>query len=160
MQAFALVMVANLAALAVGAAVALAGEARTPVMVTAMAGLAVAVVLAEAAAVAAGLLGQAASAVLVVVIVHRASEPGPGGLPDPERRNGLGRVVAAWTAGTGLFVLLVFGYYTAYDMVLPVGNRVLRFLAAGLLALAGRSPGGSGESERSRQRGGGPEPPD
>ena len=137
LQAFALVMVANLAALAVGAAVALAGEARTPVMVTAMAGLAVAVVLAEEAAVAAGLLGQAASAVLVVVIVRRATEPGPGGLPDPERRNGLGRVVAAWTAGTGLFVLLVFGYYAAYDMVLPVGNRVLLFLAAGLLALAG-----------------------
>jgi endonuclease/exonuclease/phosphatase family metal-dependent hydrolase len=138
LQAFALVMVANLAALAVATAVALAGEARTTVVVAAMAGLAVAVALAEEAAMAAGLLGQAASAVLVVVIVRRATEPGPGpGDPaGPERGDGLGRVVAAWTAGMGLFILLVFGYYAAYDVVLPVGNRVLLFLAAGLLGLA------------------------
>jgi endonuclease/exonuclease/phosphatase family metal-dependent hydrolase len=137
LQAFALVMVANLAALAVGTAVAVAGEARTPVVVTALAGLAVAVALAEEAAVAAGLLGQAAMAVLVVVIVGRATEPGPGGPADPRRRDGLGRVVAAWTAGMGLFVLLVFGYYAAYDMVLPADNRVLLWVAAGLLGLAG-----------------------
>ena len=137
LQAFALVMVANLAALAVGTAVAVAGEARTPVVVTALAGLAVAVALAAAAAVAAGLLGQAAMAVLVVVIVGRATEPGPGGPADPRRRDGLGRVVAAWTAGMGLFVLLVFGYYAAYDMVLPADNRVLLWVAAGLLGPAG-----------------------
>jgi len=140
LQAFALVMVANLAALAVGTAVALAGEARTPVVATALAGLAVAVALAGRAAVAAGLLGQAAGAVLLVVIVRRATEPepgpGPGAPAGPEHGDGLGRVVAAWTAGMGLFILLVFGYYAAYDMVLPVGNRVLLFLAAGLLGLA------------------------
>jgi len=134
-QAFGLVMVANLAALAVGAAVAAAGATRTSVVVTALAGLAVAVTLAEEAAVAAGLLGQAATAVLVVVIVRRATEPAPGG--DPAGRDVLARVAAAWTAGMGLFILLVFGYYAAYDMVLPVDNRVLRFLAAGLLGLAG-----------------------
>jgi hypothetical protein len=71
--------------------------------------------------------------VLVVVVVRRATEPAPGG---PVRRDGLVQVVAAWTAGMGLFVLLVFGYYAAYDMVLPVGNRVLLLLAAGLLGLA------------------------
>jgi endonuclease/exonuclease/phosphatase family metal-dependent hydrolase len=136
LQAFALVMVANLAALAVGTAVALAGEARTLVVGTALAGLAVAAALAEEAAVAAGLLGQAASAVLMVVIVRRATEAGsePGG--DAAGGDGLGRVAAAWTAGMGLFILLVFGYYAAYDIVLPVGNRVLLFLAAGLLGLA------------------------
>jgi endonuclease/exonuclease/phosphatase family metal-dependent hydrolase len=137
LQAFALVMVANLAALAVGTAVALAGEPRTPVVVTALAGLAVAVALAEDAAVAAGLLGQAAAAVLVVVIVQRATEPAPVALPGPEGRDGLGLVVAAWTAGMGLFILLVFGYYAAYDMVLPGGNRPLLYLAGGLLGLAG-----------------------
>jgi len=119
----------------VGAAVAAAGATRTSVVVTALAGLAVAVTLAEEAAVAAGLLGQAATAVLVVVIVRRATEPAPGG--DPAGRDVLARVAAAWTAGMGLFILLVFGYYAAYDMVLPVDNRVLRFLAAGLLGLAG-----------------------
>jgi endonuclease/exonuclease/phosphatase family metal-dependent hydrolase len=137
LQAFTLVMVANLAALAVGTAAALAGEPRTAVMVTALAGLAVAVALADDAAVAAGVLGQAATAVLVVVIVRRATEPAPGGLPGPERRDGLGRVVAAWTAGMGLFILLVFGYYAAYDRVLPGGNRPLPYLTGGLLGLAG-----------------------
>jgi endonuclease/exonuclease/phosphatase family metal-dependent hydrolase len=136
LPAFALVMAAGLAALAVGTAVALAGEARSLVVVAALAGLGASVLLAEEAAVAAGLLGQAAAAVLVVVIVRRATEPVPGGAPDPARRDGLGRVAAAWTSGMGLFILLVFGYYAAYDMVLPVGNRVLLFLAAGLLGLA------------------------
>jgi endonuclease/exonuclease/phosphatase family metal-dependent hydrolase len=136
LQAFALVMVADLAALAVGTAVALAGEARSLVVVAALAGLGASVLLAGEAAVAAGLLGQAAAAVLVVVIVRRATEPAPGGSPDPERRDGLARVAAACTAGMGLFILLVFGYYAAYDMVLPVGNRMLLFLAAGLLGLA------------------------
>ena len=133
LQAFALVMAANLAALAVGTAVALAGEPRTAVVVTALAGLAVAVAIAEDAAVAAGLLGQAATAVLVVVIVRRATEPAPG----PEGRDQLGWVVAAWTAGMGLFILLVFAYYAAYDMVLPGGNRPLLYVAGGLLGLAG-----------------------
>jgi endonuclease/exonuclease/phosphatase family metal-dependent hydrolase len=142
LQVFALVMAANLAALAVGTAVAVAGEARTSVVVTALAGLAVAVALAQEAAVAAGFLGQVAAAVLVVVIVRRATEPAPGGGPGPDdpggsdRRDGLGRVAAAWTAGMGLCILLVFAYYAAYDVVLPVDNRVLLFLAAGLLGLA------------------------
>jgi len=136
------VTAANLAALAVGTAVAVAGEARTSVVVTALAGLAVAVALAQEAAVAAGSLGQVAAAVLVVVTVRRATEPAPGGGPGPDdpggsdRRDGLGRVAAAWTAGMGLCILLVFAYYAAYDVVLPVDNRVLLFLAAGLLGLA------------------------
>ena len=133
LQAFALVMVADLAALAVATAVSITGEARTLVVVTALAGLGASVLLAEEAAVAAGLLGQAGAAVLVVVIVRRATEPAPG---DPAGPDGLARVAAAWTAGMGLFILLVFGYYAAYDMVLPADNRVLLFLAAGLLGLA------------------------
>ena len=45
-------------------------------------------------------------------------------------------MVAAWTAGMGLFILLVFGYYAAYDMVVPADNRVFLWVAAGLLGLA------------------------
>ena len=152
LQAFALVMVADLAALAVGTAVALAGEARTAVVATALAGLGASVVLAEDAAVAAGLLGQVAAAVLMVVIVRRATEPMAAGDPD-----GLGRLAAAWTAGMGLCILLVFGYYAAYDMVLPGGNRPLLSLAGGLLGLAGaiaRWVGGRAEAgpERAGRR--------
>ncbi len=36
----------------------------------------------------------------------------------------------------GLFVLLVFAYYAAYDVVLPAGNGWLPALAAALLGLA------------------------
>jgi endonuclease/exonuclease/phosphatase family metal-dependent hydrolase len=127
-QAFLLVMVGNLAALAAGTATALAGEVRWPVVGTALAGLAMAVALGETATVAAGLLGQAATAVLLVVIVRRATEPGGTA--------GLGAVAAAWAAGMGLFMLLVFGYYATYDMVLPVGNGLLPPLAAALVGLA------------------------
>jgi hypothetical protein len=62
---------------------------------------------------------------------------------------GLGPTAAAWTAGMGLFVLLVLTYYAAYDLVLPVGNGLLPALAAVLVGLAaagvmriGRDPGG------------------
>ena len=47
-----------------------------------------------------------------------------------------GPTVAVWTAGMGLFVLLVFAYYAAYDMVLPAGNGLLLVLAAVLVGLA------------------------
>jgi endonuclease/exonuclease/phosphatase family metal-dependent hydrolase len=120
----------------VGTAVALAGEARTAVVVAALAGLGASIVLAEDAAVAAGLLGQAAAAVLLVVIVGRATAPALGGGPGQGGRDGLVRVAAAWTAGMGLCILLVFGYYAAYDMVLPAGNGPLLYLAGALLGLA------------------------
>jgi endonuclease/exonuclease/phosphatase family metal-dependent hydrolase len=123
--AFLLVMVGNLGALAAGTAAALAREARWPVVAAAIGGLAVAVALGEQATLAAGVLGQAATAVLLVVVVRRS-----GGAA------GLGPTVAAWTAGMGLFVLLVFAYYAAYDMVLPAGNGLLPVLAAVLVGLA------------------------
>jgi endonuclease/exonuclease/phosphatase family metal-dependent hydrolase len=123
--AFLLVMVGNLGALAAGTAAALAREARWPLVVTAVGGLAVAVALTERATLAAGVLGQAATAVLLVVVVRRS-----GGAA------GLGPTVAVWTAGMGLFVLLVFAYYAAYDMVLPAGNGLLPVLAAVLVGLA------------------------
>jgi endonuclease/exonuclease/phosphatase family metal-dependent hydrolase len=133
-QAFLLVMVANLAALAAATATAMAAEVRWPVAGTALAGLAVAVALGAAATVAAVVLGQAATAVLLVIIVRRATEPaeegGPGGAA------GLDALAGAWTAGMGLFMVLVFGYYAAYDVVLPVGNGLLPPLAAVLLGLA------------------------
>jgi endonuclease/exonuclease/phosphatase family metal-dependent hydrolase len=138
--AFLLVMVANLGALAAGTAAALARETRWPVVATAVGGLAVAVALGEQATLAAGVLGQAATAVLLVVVVRRS-----GGAA------GLGPTVVAWTAGMGLFVLLVFAYYAAYDMVLPAGNGLLPVLAAVLVGLAaagamryGRDQGGQG----------------
>jgi len=129
-QAFLLVMMGNLAALAAGTATALAGEVRRPVVGAAVAALAVAVGLGERAPATAGILGQAATAVLLVAIVRRGTSPagGAGG--------GVGRVAVPWAAGMGLFVLLVFGYYAAYDVVLPVGNWLLPPLAAGLLGLA------------------------
>ena len=123
--AFLLVMVGNLGALAAGTAAALAREARWPLVVTAIGGLAVAVALGELATLAAGVLGQAATAVLLVVVVRRS-----GGAA------GLGPTVAVWTAGMGLFVLLVFAYYAAYDMVLPAGNGLLPVLAAVMVGLA------------------------
>jgi endonuclease/exonuclease/phosphatase family metal-dependent hydrolase len=170
-QAFGLVMVANLAALAAGTAAAQAAEVRWPAAGTAMAGLAVTVALGEEATAAAGILGQAAAAVLLVVIVGRAGRlwttraPAvPAGLPSRFGGPGIGgrgstvpgtgRVVVAWATGMGLFVLLVFAYYVAYDVVLPVGNGLLPVLAAVLLALAAamamtagrpqRRPGGPG----------------
>jgi endonuclease/exonuclease/phosphatase family metal-dependent hydrolase len=174
-QAFLLVMVGNLAALAAGTATALARAVRWPVAGTALAGLAVAVALGETATVAAGLLGQAATAVLLVVIVRRAtvpagglgrSSPGPrstGGLgmsppgpplagEAPGRPAGLGAVAAAWTAGMGLFVLLVFAYYAAYDVVLPAGNGPLLALAAALFGLAAAGAAFAGPAPRSAPR--------
>ena len=146
-QAFGLVMAANLAALAAGTAAGVAGEVRWPVTGGAIAGLAVAVALGQEAAAVAGILGQAAAAVLLVVIVRRATEPGAGGRGRPGA-GGVGRVAAGWTTGMALFVLLVFAYYAAYDVVLPVGNGLFPVLAAVLLALAaaaataGGRPGG------------------
>ena len=134
-QAFLLVMVANLAALAAGTAVSLTREVRWPVLGTALAGLAVAVALLDAAAPAAVVLGQAAAAVLVVAIVRRATGPAAAA-HDQGRAAGLGLLAAAWSAGMGLFVLLVFAYYAAYDVVLPAGNGWLPALAAALLGLA------------------------
>jgi endonuclease/exonuclease/phosphatase family metal-dependent hydrolase len=142
--AFLLVMVGNLGALAAGTAAALARETRWPVVATAVGGLAVAVALGEQATLAAGVLGQAATAVLLVVVVRRS-----GGAA------GLGPTVVAWTAGMGLFLLLVFAYYAAYDMVLPAGNGLLPVLAAVLVGLAaagamrfGRDQGGRGRLGR------------
>ena len=126
-------MVGNLAALAAGTATALAREVRWPVVGTALAGLALAVALGKSATVAAVLLGQAATAVLLVVIVRRATEPSGAA---PGRPAGLGAVAAAWNGGMGLFVLLVFAYYAAYDVVLPGGNGALPALAPALLGLA------------------------
>jgi hypothetical protein len=155
-QAFLLVMVGNLAALAAGTAAAQAREVRWPVAATALAGLAVAVAVAvgEAAPAAASVLGQAATAVLLVAIVRRATEP-PGGAP-PGSGAGLGALVAAWTAGMGLFVLLVLAYYAVYDVVLPVGNGPVPALAAALVGLAAvLAMGGSAGRER---LGAGPRP--
>jgi endonuclease/exonuclease/phosphatase family metal-dependent hydrolase len=134
-QAFGLVMAANLAALAAGTAAGVARELRWPVTGGAIAVLAVAVALGQEAAAAAGVLGQAAAAVLLVVIVRRATEPGAEGRGRPDA-GGIGRVAAGWTTGMALFVLLVFAYYAAYDVVLPVGNGLFPVLAAVLLALA------------------------
>jgi hypothetical protein len=141
-QAFLLVMAANLAALAAGTAAAVAAEVRWPVAGTALAGLAVAIALGQEATAAAGVLGQAATAVLLVVVVRRVT--GPAGPEGEGGGAGLGMVAAAWTAGMLLFVLLVFGYYAAYDLVLPVGNGPIPALAAALVGLAGvlAMPGG------------------
>jgi endonuclease/exonuclease/phosphatase family metal-dependent hydrolase len=143
--AFLLVMAGNLVALVAGTAAALARETRWPVVGTAIAGLVVAAALGSTATAAAGVLGQAAGAVLLVVIVRRAGAAAA-----------LGPTVAAWTAGMGLFELLVLAYYAAYvlayyaayDLVLPVGNGPLPALAAVLVGLAaagamrfGRDPG-------------------
>jgi endonuclease/exonuclease/phosphatase family metal-dependent hydrolase len=147
-QAFLLVMVANLAALAAGTAASLAREVRWPVLGTALAGLAVAVALVGRATVAATVLGQASAAVLVVAIVRRATGPAAAG--DRGGAAGLGALTAAWTAGMGLFVLLVFAYYAAYDVVLPAGNGWLPTLAAVLLGLAaaGSMWGRGGQGDR------------
>ena len=147
-QAFLLVMVANLAALAAGTAASLAREVRWPVLGTALAGLAVAVALVGRATVAATVLGQASAAVLVVAIVRRATGPAAAG--DRGGAAGLGALAAAWTAGMGLFVLLVFAYYAAYDVVLPAGNGWLPALAAVLLGLAatGSMRGRGGQADR------------
>jgi endonuclease/exonuclease/phosphatase family metal-dependent hydrolase len=133
-QAFGLVMAANLVALAAGTAAGVAEEIRWPVTGSAIAGLAVAVALGQAASAAAGILGQAAAAVLLVVIVRLATEPEGEGRGRPG--GGIGRVAAGWTTGMALFVLLVFAYYAAYDVVLPVGNGLFPVLAAVLLGLA------------------------
>jgi endonuclease/exonuclease/phosphatase family metal-dependent hydrolase len=181
-QAFGLVMVANLAALAAGTAVSVVEEVPWRVAGTAMAGLAVAVALGEEATAAAGILGQAAAAVLLVTIVRRAEglwttrapvvpaglpsrSGGPGirgwgsGVPRVGRvgvsRVAVGRVAVAWSAGMGLFVLLVFAYYAAYDVVLPVGNGLFPVLAAVLLGLAGAMAMTGGRPE---PRPDGPEP--
>jgi len=147
-QAFLLVMVANLAALAAGTAASLTREVRWPVLGTALAGLAVAVALVGRATVAATVLGQASAAVLVVAIVRRATGPAAAG--DRGGAAGLGALAAAWTAGMGLFVLLVFAYYAAYDVVLPAGNGWLPALAAVLLGLAaaGSMRGRGGQADR------------
>jgi endonuclease/exonuclease/phosphatase family metal-dependent hydrolase len=135
-QAFLLVMAANLAALAAGTAASLAREVRWPVLGTALAGLAVAVALVGRATVAATVLGQASAAVLVVAIVRRVVGPAGAAAGDRGGAAGPGALAAAWTAGMGLFVLLVFAYYAAYDVVLPAGNGWLPALAAVLLGLA------------------------
>jgi endonuclease/exonuclease/phosphatase family metal-dependent hydrolase len=149
--AFAVVMVANLAALAAGAATALAREVRWPVAGTALAGLAVAVALAREATLAGCVLGQAATAVLLVLIVRRATDPGTG---EAVR---LGPVATAWAGGMGLFVLLVFAYYAAYDVVLPFGNGALPALASGLVGLAAAvAMRGSGRGAEALAGGGSP----
>jgi endonuclease/exonuclease/phosphatase family metal-dependent hydrolase len=147
-QAFLLVMGANLAALAAGTAASLAREVRWPVVGTALAGLAVAVALVGRATVAATVLGQASAAVLVVAIVRRATVPAAAG--DRGGAAGPGALAAAWTAGMGLFVLLVFAYYAVYDVVLPAGNGWLPALAAVLLGLAaaGSMRGRGGQADR------------
>jgi endonuclease/exonuclease/phosphatase family metal-dependent hydrolase len=127
-QAFLLVMLANLAAVVAGIVGTRGLAVGWPAMGAALVGLAVAAALGQRAATAACLLGQVAAAILLVAITGRAAEPTQGGL---------GAVAAAWTAGMGLFVLLMFAYYAAYDMVLPLDNRVLSPLAAALLGLAG-----------------------
>jgi endonuclease/exonuclease/phosphatase family metal-dependent hydrolase len=145
-QAFLLVMLANLGALAAGTAA--GGRAGWPLTGAALAGLAAAVALGEPAPAAASLLGQAAAAVQVVGIVDRATTPagpapggaapgGPGSGGPGRGGRGLGAVAGAWTAGMGLFLLLMFVYYAAYDLVLPFSNRWLPAVAAGLLGLAG-----------------------
>ena len=50
----------------------------------------------------------------------------------------------------GQFVLLVFAYYAAYDVVLPAGNGWLPALAAVLLGLAaaGSMRGRGGQADR------------
>jgi endonuclease/exonuclease/phosphatase family metal-dependent hydrolase len=133
-QVFLLVMLANLAALAAGAAATRTPVPGWPVTVTAVAGLVVAVVLAERATVASTVLGQAAAAVLLVAITRGAVGPdGRQGSADP----GLGRTAVALTLGMLLFTLLVFFYYAAYETALPFDNGVLPLVAAALLALAG-----------------------
>jgi len=133
-QTFLLVMLANLVAVAAGAAAAHLGRLGWPVVGTSVVGLAVAVGLGEPAAVAACFLGQSATAVLLVTITRPATEPAEDG---EARNGGLGGVAVAWTAGMGLFMVLVIAYYAAYDRVLPFDNSVVPVLAAALLGLAG-----------------------
>jgi endonuclease/exonuclease/phosphatase family metal-dependent hydrolase len=130
-RAFLLVMLANLAAVAVGAALA-AGRPVAPcwpVTLAAVAALALSVGLQASAGVAALFLGQVGVAALLVDVLRTAAIPGG--------RPGLGRTGAAWALGVLLLVLLVFVYYAAYDVNLPFDNKALFPLAAALLAAAG-----------------------
>jgi endonuclease/exonuclease/phosphatase family metal-dependent hydrolase len=141
-QAFLWVMVANLGALVAGTAAARVREIGWPVVGAAVATLVSAAALGPRATLAACLVGQAAAAVLVVAVTRPpegSGEPRRGAPVDREGSGeppGLGAVAAAWTAGMLLFVLLLFGYYAAYDVVLPFDNRLVPPLAAALLGLA------------------------
>jgi hypothetical protein len=90
-----------------------------------------------------------------VAIVRRATGPSGAAAGDRGGAAGLGALAAAWTAGMGLFVLLVFAYYAAYDVVLPAGNGWLPALAAVLLGLAaaGSMWARGGQADRRRVAG-------
>jgi endonuclease/exonuclease/phosphatase family metal-dependent hydrolase len=86
----------------------------------------------------------------VVAVFLCATVPAGTTAGDRGGAAGLGVLAAAWTAGMGLFVLLVFAYYAAYDVVLPAGNGWLPALAAVLLGLAaaGSMWGRGGRADR------------
>ncbi len=130
-RAFLLVMLANLAAIAVGAAIAAGRPVASgwPVTLAAIAALALSVALQRRAGVAALFLGQVGVAALLVDVLGVAAFRGA--------RPGLGRTGAAWGLGVLLLVTLVFVYYAGYDVVLPFDDKALFPLAAGLLAVAG-----------------------
>jgi endonuclease/exonuclease/phosphatase family metal-dependent hydrolase len=131
--AFLLVMVANLAGIAAGAAVTATGRPPWPVVMALLLGLGVAVAQLRERPLVVLLAGQVTVAALLVMIVSGAAGPADR----PTVRSVSTRTHAAWAFGMLLFLLLVLVYYAGFQWVLPFDNQALLPVAAGLLALAG-----------------------
>ncbi len=127
LAAFALVMVANAAAIL--AAVWTASTRGWLIGVVAEAGVVVAAFLAGRQTTLSLLLGLVAAAVLLTMICWRAGYEDRRGLPIAP--------AVAWTLGMEGFFALVFLYYASYDVVLPYDNESLLPLAAAVLAVSG-----------------------
>lgn len=132
--AFALVMVANAAAIATAVVVArvrLTPESsiRWGLTVVAIGGLLLAALLSRRLATVSLLVGQVTSAALV----SRICLPTSG----EDRRGSRFAPATAWTLGMVGFFAALFLYYAGYDVVLPYDNQTLLLVAAAALAIAG-----------------------
>ncbi|HEX8861775.1 MAG TPA: endonuclease/exonuclease/phosphatase family protein [Actinomycetes bacterium] len=132
-RAFLLVMVANLAGIAAGAAVTATRRPPWPVIAAQLLGLGIAVAQLRERPLVALLLGQVNVAALLVMIVCCAASPGDR----PTVRSVSARTHASWALGMLLFMLLVFVYYVGFQRVLPFDNQALLPAAAVPLAMAG-----------------------
>ncbi len=129
--ALALILAANLAAVAAAAALARSGRTLHGGVRALLGAVLIASVAAEwtgAAAAIAVLAGQAAIAVLLVSVA--------GSAPASDRRRSGGAVSAWTTAGMLALLALLFIYYAHYDIALPLPQAAVRPLAAVLVALA------------------------
>ncbi len=132
-RAFLLVMVANVAGMAAGAAVTATSRPPWPVIAALLLGLGVALAELRERPLVALLLGQMTVAALLVMIVCCTASPGDR----PTVRSVSTRTHASWALGMLLFMLLVLVYYVGFQRVLPFGNQALLPAAAVLLAVAG-----------------------